>query len=61
LASHLLAAVGLVFILEGVVPFMAPSLWRSAVNRIAVVGDGQLRIFGLVAMLSGLTVLFMAR
>ena len=59
--SHILTALGLVFIVEGIVPFAAPSLWRSAMQRMAAVSDTQLRISGLVAMFSGLTVLFLAR
>lgn len=61
LAIHLLTALGLVFILEGMGPFVVPSLWRSAMQRMAEISDLQLRIVGLAAKVSGLTVVFMAQ
>jgi uncharacterized protein len=60
MASTFLLAVALVFVIEGVVPFLAPSLWRDAFRRITQLSDGQIRFFGLTAMLIGLLLLVLA-
>lgn len=56
----LLAAVALMLVFEGVLPFLMPSLWRDTFRRLVELSDGQLRFIGLTAMLAGLLLLFMA-
>ncbi len=53
----LLVALGLFFVLEGLMPFLAPDRWRSTFLQIAQLSDGQIRFFGLVAMLFGILLL----
>ncbi len=55
--SLLLAALGLVFVLEGLLPFLAPERWRRVFLQIAQLSDGQIRFFGLVAILFGILLL----
>lgn len=50
-------AVGLVLILEGIVPLVFPSLWKDTFRRIIGLEDGQLRFVGLMAVVSGVMVL----
>lgn len=52
-----LAALALVLVLEGALPFLAPALWRQAFTRMIEFSDGQLRSVGLGAMLLGLILL----
>ncbi len=47
-------AVGLVLVIEGLLPFLAPGQWRSSMMRIAQLRDGQLRFLGLAAIGLGL-------
>ena len=54
-----LLAFALMLIIEGVLPFLAPSLWRDAFRRITQMSDGQIRFFGLTSMLIGLMLLFL--
>lgn len=54
----LLAAFALMMICEGVMPFVAPKVWRDTVRRLSELSDGQLRFFGLSAMLAGLITLY---
>ena len=54
-------ALALVLIIEGVLPFLAPSLWRDTFRRITQLSDGQIRFFGLSSMLLGLLVLLALR
>lgn len=54
-------AIGLVFLLEGVTPFLAPRFWRRAMQHLFMQSDKSLRIFGLVSMLIGLAILYFLR
>lgn len=51
--DYLLAAVALVFVLEGFLPLVAPRLWRDTFQRMLALTDGQLRFVGLAAVLAG--------
>jgi hypothetical protein len=50
---NLLTAVALLLILEGLLPFLAPAVWRTAMRRIGSLADGQIRFFGLAAIVAG--------
>ena len=56
-----LMALALMLILEGVLPFIAPNLWRDTFRRITQMSDGQIRFVGLSSMLVGLLLLLWAR
>jgi uncharacterized protein YjeT (DUF2065 family) len=56
-----LMALALMLILEGVLPFIAPTLWRDTFRRITQMTDGQIRFVGLSSMLVGLLLLLWAR
>ncbi len=58
--STWLAALGLALILEGLLPFIAPSAWRQAFTQLMQMADGQLRFFGLMAVGGGLLLLWLA-
>jgi hypothetical protein len=55
--STLLVAFALVLILEGILPFVAPKIWRETFRRATELADGQIRFIGLSSMLLGLVVL----
>ncbi len=57
--STWLAALGLALILEGLLPFIAPSAWRQAFTQLMQMADGQLRFFGLLAVGGGLLLLWL--
>lgn len=57
MADVLLMALGLVFVLEGALPFLAPDRWRQTFLQLARLSDGQIRFFGLVAILFGILLL----
>jgi uncharacterized protein YjeT (DUF2065 family) len=54
----LLAAFALMLIIEGVLPFLAPSAWRDMFRRIIAFSDGQLRFVGLASMLTGMVLFY---
>ena len=57
----LLIALGLMLVLEGVLPFLAPGIWRKTFQRMTELADGQLRFMGLTSMLVGLLVIIFAK
>jgi uncharacterized protein YjeT (DUF2065 family) len=56
----LFAAFAMMLVLEGVVPFVAPAVWRDAFRRLIQFTDGQIRFVGLASMLAGLVLLLIA-
>jgi uncharacterized protein YjeT (DUF2065 family) len=54
----LLAAFALMLIIEGVLPFLAPSAWRDMFRRIIGFSDGQIRFVGLASMLTGIVLFY---
>jgi uncharacterized protein YjeT (DUF2065 family) len=61
MGTTFLMALALMLILEGVLPFLAPNLWRDTFRRIIQMSDGQIRFVGLSSMLVGLLLLLWAR
>jgi len=59
--TDLLAALGLILVLEGIAPFVNPQAVKRALARILQVPDRELRIVGLGSMLIGVVILFLAR
>ena len=53
----LFAAFALMLVLEGVVPFIAPTVWRDTFRRLIQFTDGQIRFVGLASMLAGIILL----
>ena len=61
MGATLLLAVALMLVIEGVLPFLAPSVWRETFRRITTMTDGQIRFIGLTSMLIGLLLLLLVR
>jgi uncharacterized protein len=61
MATTFLLAFALMLVIEGVLPFLAPSFWRNAFRRVTQLSDGQIRFFGLTSMLAGLLLFALAR
>lgn len=61
MSDSLLTALALLLVLEGVLPFLVPGVWRDAFRKLTELSDGQLRFMGLTSMLAGLILLGLAR
>ena len=57
----LLTALSLVLVLEGLLPFAAPALWRRGMLRVLASDDAVLRRVGLMSMALGLVLLSSVR
>jgi uncharacterized protein len=61
MGDNLLPALALMLVIEGVLPFLLPRVWRESFSRLVQMTDGQLRFVGLGSMLAGLMLLYLAR
>jgi len=50
-------AFALLLIVEGILPFAAPSVWRETFRKLTEMSDGQLRFIGLLSMALGVVFL----
>lgn len=48
----------MMLVIEGLMPFVFPELWRETFRKLVTLSDGQLRFVGLTAMISGLLLLY---
>ena len=60
-ANTLMTAVALMLVIEGLLPFLLPTVWRDAFRRLTEMSDGQIRFVGLSSMLAGLLLLFLTK
>lgn len=51
--SPLLLALALMLVIEGLLPFAAPRVWRETFRRVTELTDGQIRFIGLSSVLAG--------
>ncbi len=59
--TDLFAALAIVCIIEGIMPFINPGGMKRLLTRIASLEDRDMRVAGLVSMAVGLTILFLVR
>lgn len=57
----LLLAIGMVLVIEGLVPLFFPRQWRDMFRQIMALTDGQLRFVGLIAVAIGLLLVFLLK
>jgi uncharacterized protein YjeT (DUF2065 family) len=57
--DHFWLALALVLVIEGLLPFVAPSVWRQTFSKILALQDGQIRFVGLVSIALGLIVIWL--
>ena len=53
------AAIALVFVFEGMLPFLSPARWRTIVATVAELDDASIRRFGLGSMALGVVLLYL--
>jgi uncharacterized protein len=55
-AQALLLAFGLLLIIEGLFPLLAPQAWKDTFSRLIGLRDGQLRTIGLLGVVLGVAI-----
>ena len=61
MADSLWAAFALVLVVEGLLPLVAPGVWRDSFQKLVQLTDGQLRFIGLVSIVIGLVAFILVR
>ena len=56
--DYVLTALGLMLVIEGLMPFLMPTAWRAGLIKLSQLQDGQTRFIGLTLMLSGLLLVY---
>jgi len=56
--EYWLLGLAMMLVIEGLMPFIFPDLWREAFKKLVSLTDGQLRFVGVTAMMSGLLILY---
>lgn len=59
--DDLLAALALMLVIEGLLPFLSPMGLRRTLQTLGELNDRSLRTMGLVSMLSGVALLYLVR
>lgn len=59
--NDLWAALALLLVLEGILPFLSPDGMRRLLQNVSQVDNRSLRISGLVSMLAGVGLLYLVR
>ena len=59
--NDLLAALCLVLIIEGIMPFLNPKAWKATLAKVAMMDDKAIRSVALACMLAGLLGLLWVR
>jgi len=58
LIHSLLIATALVFIIEGIMPFLNPTMFKRTLLQTVSMSDRQVRLIGLLSMFAGLIFLY---
>ncbi|BAO28869.1 DUF2065 domain-containing protein [Sulfuritalea hydrogenivorans] len=61
MVNTLLLAFALMLVIEGLLPFLAPRVWRETFRRVTELTDGQVRFIGLSSMVVGVVLLTVFR
>ena len=56
--DYWLLGLAMMLVVEGMIPFVSPGLWRETFSKLVTLTDGQLRFVGITVMLSGLLLLY---
>jgi uncharacterized protein YjeT (DUF2065 family) len=59
--NWLFSSLGLMLIIEGLMPLFFPQGWRDTFKKLITMKSGQIRFMGLVSFLLGLIFIFLGR
>ncbi|MBU0751153.1 MAG: DUF2065 domain-containing protein [Gammaproteobacteria bacterium] len=61
MVTTFLLAFALMLVIEGLMPFIAPRVWRETFRRVTELADGQLRFLGLTSIVAGLILMIVIK
>ena len=51
----------MMLVIEGLLPFLLPELWRETFRKLVTLSDGQLRFVCITSMLAGIILLYLTK
>ncbi|MDP3743401.1 MAG: DUF2065 domain-containing protein [Methylotenera sp.] len=61
MSGTLFTALGLMLVLEGLLPLLMPQAWRETFKHMIEMKDGQLRFVGLASIVGGLILILLSK
>jgi uncharacterized protein YjeT (DUF2065 family) len=61
MVTTFLLAFALMLVIEGLMPFIAPRVWRETFRRVTELADGQIRFLGISSIAVGLILMAIIR
>lgn len=61
MVTTFLLAFALMLVIEGLMPFIAPRVWRETFRRVTELADGQVRFLGLSSIVVGLILMVIVK
>ena len=59
--EYWLLGLAMMLVIEGLLPFLLPDLWRETFRKLVTLTDGQLRFVGISSMLAGIILLYLIK
>ena len=59
--DYWLLGLAMMLVIEGLMPFLLPELWRETFRKLVTLTDGQLRFVGISSMLAGLLLVYLIK
>ncbi|MDO8349546.1 MAG: DUF2065 domain-containing protein [Gallionella sp.] len=56
--DYWLLGIAMMLVIEGLIPFLFPDMWREMLRKLIALTEGQLRFIGISTMLCGLLMLY---
>lgn len=56
-----LTAFALMLVVEGLLPFAVPNVWRDTFRKLTELSDGQIRFMGLISIVSGMVFILITK
>ncbi len=59
--EYWLLGLAMMLVIEGLLPFLLPTVWRETFRKLVEMSDGQLRFIGMTSMIGGLLLLYLVK
>ena len=59
--QYWLLGLAMMLVIEGLLPFVFPEMWRETFRKLVSLTNGKLRFVGIIAMLAGLLMLYIIK
>ncbi|WP_069472559.1 DUF2065 domain-containing protein [Candidatus Marithrix sp. Canyon 246] len=57
--KELFIAFALLLVIEGILPFINPNVWRNSLLKVSELNNNKVRLIGFLSMMSGVILLYL--